>query len=183
MADDEEEESEVEEDERIMKLVTYSSKHSPEELAGYLKEVGGEDAVIYGDLYVGRSFFGKAHFLLMGAACLDEESPLAPQIEKQRVLFKTAVGQEGAEAQAALLVMLELYCYKERREGIAEFGDVLKVLWNRDIVGEEQIEAWWGNERAVQEFSPKHFSQEDAIAIREASGEFISWMQAGEDEP
>eukprot|EP00933_Yihiella_yeosuensis_P052907 TRINITY_DN51043_c0_g1_i1.p1 TRINITY_DN51043_c0_g1~~TRINITY_DN51043_c0_g1_i1.p1 ORF type:complete len:180 (-),score=45.17 TRINITY_DN51043_c0_g1_i1:147-686(-) len=179
MSDDEE--SEVEDDERVMKLMTYSSKHTPEELAGHLKELGGEDAIIYGDLYVGRAAFGRAHFLLMGAACLNDEEELGPQIEAQKALFKTAVGQEGEEAQAALLVMLELFCVKERRAQLEEFGSVLKVLWNRDIVAEELIESWWQNERALQEFSPKHFSQEDAESIRASSAEFIQWVQAGED--
>lgn len=181
MADDDEEESETEDDERIMKLITYSSKHTPEELAGYLKELGGEDTVIYSDLYVGKANFGKAHLLLMGAACFNEEEPLGPQIELHKVLFKVSVGQEGEDAQAALLVMLELYCCKERREGLEEFSDVLKVLWNRDIVAEEVIESWWNNELALQEFSPKHFNQQDAEAIRNSSREFIEWVQAGED--
>eukprot|EP00931_Biecheleriopsis_adriatica_P009918 TRINITY_DN111012_c0_g1_i1.p1 TRINITY_DN111012_c0_g1~~TRINITY_DN111012_c0_g1_i1.p1 ORF type:complete len:182 (+),score=62.57 TRINITY_DN111012_c0_g1_i1:44-589(+) len=177
-----EDESEPEDDERIMKLITYSSKHSQEELAGYLKELGGEDTVIYGDIYAGKAHFGRAYLLLMGAACLSEEEPLGPQIEEKKALFQVAVGEEGPEAQAALLVMLELFCCKERRSGLDEFGDTLKVLWNRDIVAEELIESWWNNERALQEFSPKHFSQEDAETIRASSRGFIEWMQAGEDE-
>merc|ERR1740123_1073794 len=175
-------ESEVEEDARIMKLIMYASNHSQEELAGHLKELGGENTIIYGDLYVGFGLFGKAFLLLMGAACLNEEEPLPPQIEKNTVLFKVAVGDEGPDAQAALLVMLELYCCNERRQELGEFSAVLKVLWNSDIVAEEQIETWWNNERALQEFSPKHFQQEDAEAIRESSREFIEWVQAGEDE-
>jgi len=175
MSDDE---SEVEEDERLMQLITYSSKHSQEELAGYLKELGGEDTIIYGDIYVGKALHGKTFLLLMGAACLNEEEPLAPQIEANKVLFKIAVGDEGPDAQAALLVMLELYCCKERRQELNEFSAVLKVLWNRDIVAEEQIENWCNNERALQEFSPRHFSQEDAETIRASSG----FIQAEEDE-
>ncbi|CAE8632301.1 unnamed protein product, partial [Polarella glacialis] len=143
-------------------------------------ELGGEDTVIYGDLYAGRGLFGKAFLLLRGAACLNEDEPTAPQIEEHRKLFVAAIGQEGPEAQAALLVILELYCVKERRGCLDEFGKVLKVLWERDIVAEELIEAWWLNERALQEFSPKFFSQDDAETIRKSSNKFIEWMQAGE---
>eukprot|EP00747_Dinoflagellata_sp_TGD_P183953 gnl/TRDRNA2_/TRDRNA2_39205_c0_seq1.p1 gnl/TRDRNA2_/TRDRNA2_39205_c0~~gnl/TRDRNA2_/TRDRNA2_39205_c0_seq1.p1 ORF type:complete len:121 (+),score=38.45 gnl/TRDRNA2_/TRDRNA2_39205_c0_seq1:345-707(+) len=119
----------------------------------------------------------------MGAACLNEDAPLAPQLEDKKTLFKAAVGGEGeGDAQAALLVMLELWCVKERRAGLEEFGPALKVLWERDIVGEEQIEAWHQNERALQEFMPSYFEQADAEAIRESSREFVEWMQAGEYE-
>merc|ERR1719436_1118549 len=80
---------------------------------------------------------------------------MGPQIFEKRALFKACKG--GAEAQLALLAILEVYCVKERRAGLTEFADVLKVLWERSIVDEEQIEAWMQNERSVQEFSPRLF--------------------------
>uniref|UniRef100_A0A7S0AH68 W2 domain-containing protein n=1 Tax=Pyrodinium bahamense TaxID=73915 RepID=A0A7S0AH68_9DINO len=179
--DDEEESSEPEDDERIMKLLTYTGKHTPEETAAYLEELGGDDALIYGDLWVGKPLHAKAFFLLMAAACLNDELPLAPQILEKRALFKACKG--GDEAQSALLVMLELFCIKERRAGLAEFGAVLKVLWERDIVEQGVIEAWIDNERALQEVHPGHFSQTDAETVRQSSREFVEWLQAGEDEP
>jgi len=175
-----EEESEPEDDERIMKVLTFVDKHSPEETAAFMEELGGEDAIIYGALWVGKPLHAKAFFLLMAAACLNDEQPLAPQILEKKALFKACRGE--ADAQAALLVMLELFCVKERRAGLEEFGDVLKVLWERDIVDQEVIEAWIENERALQEVHPGHFSQSDAEAIRQSSRKFVEWLQAGEDE-
>eukprot|EP00411_Alexandrium_monilatum_P020852 CAMPEP_0175208922 /NCGR_PEP_ID=MMETSP0093-20121207/13867_1 /TAXON_ID=311494 /ORGANISM="Alexandrium monilatum, Strain CCMP3105" /LENGTH=183 /DNA_ID=CAMNT_0016502111 /DNA_START=51 /DNA_END=602 /DNA_ORIENTATION=- len=180
-SDEEEEESEEEDDERIMKLLTFTGKHTPEETAAYMEELGGEDALIYGDLWVGKPLHAKAFFLLMAAACLNDEQPLGPQILEKKALFQACKGAE--DAQAALLVMLELFCVKERRAGLEEFGSVLKVLWEWDIVEQEVVEAWLENERALQEVHPKHFSQEDAEAIRGSSRDFVAWLNAGEEEP
>lgn len=180
MSDGEEVSEEEEEDPRIMKLVTYQSKHTPEELAEYLKELGGEDAIIYGDLYIGKQALGLAHFLLMGAALLNNEEELAPQIEKQKQLFIHTTGG-NSEIQAALLVMLELFCCKERPAAVDEFASILKVLWNRDIVSQDVIEAWWLNERALLELAPKHWSQNDAEAIRSSAKAFIDWVQVLEE--
>lgn len=175
------EESDNEEDPRVTKLVLFQDKHTPEETAAHVRELGGEDAIIYGDLYVGKEREAMAWFLLMGGACLDEEKPLAPQVEERLPLFKAFFTAEDLEQQAALLVMFELYCRKERQAGLKEAGDLLKVLWENDIVAEEVLEAWHANEQALRELVPKHWDQEDAILIRESSRKFIEWMQAGED--
>merc|ERR1712216_667481 len=159
-------ESEPEDDPRLMQLTLKSDKVTPEELAAYLKELGGDDALIYGDLMIGFPKASMAHFLLMGAACLNEDGSIAPQLEEKRTLFKAVVACDE-EMGAALLVMLELFYFKERPDHLDEFGSTLKVLWERDIVAEEQIESWVNNERALREVIPKHYEFDKAIAIRE----------------
>merc|ERR1712129_287669 len=129
-------------------------------------KAGGKDALIYGDLVVGYPLHAMAHFLIMGAGNFDEEKPIAPQLKGRKDLFKLAA-QESAEAQTAMLVAFELYCFKECKPALNEFGPVLKVLWESDIVGEEQIEQWHQDERALCAFSPKQWDQDSAIAIRE----------------
>jgi len=177
MSDDE---SEIEDDERIMKAMTYSEKHSPEETAAYVRdELGGKDALVYENLFVGKDAHARAHWIIKGAACLNEEKPLGPQLEKHKALFKTAT--QGTDDQAALLVMLELFCVKESQGALKKFNEVLKVLWERDIVEQEVIEAWVENERAVAEFHPGFFDQNDAEAIRKSSRKFVQWLQEGED--
>eukprot|EP00928_Gymnodinium_smaydae_P062556 TRINITY_DN46394_c0_g1_i1.p1 TRINITY_DN46394_c0_g1~~TRINITY_DN46394_c0_g1_i1.p1 ORF type:complete len:186 (-),score=68.50 TRINITY_DN46394_c0_g1_i1:206-763(-) len=173
--------SEAEDDERIMTLLTFAGKHKPEEIAEKLRELGGDDAIIYGDLVVGKPLHAMAFFLVMGAASLDEEKPLAPQLTEQRALFK-AVFHGDEDFQAALLVILELFSFKERRASLDEFDAVLRVLWERDIVTQEVIEAWIENERALCEFWPKYFSQADAEQIRTTSRKFQQWLEEGEDE-
>lgn len=174
-------ESEAEDDERIMKLIMKQDQ-APEDLAAYLRELGGDDAIIYGDLYVGRPREAMAFFFLNAAACFNEEEPIAPQIEKKLPLFKAFFTADEKEEQAALLVILELFCRKERPQGLKEASAWLKVLWENDIVAEEILEAWHGNEHALQEASfTKHWDQDDAILVRESGREFIEWMQAGED--
>mmetsp|Transcript_56736 Transcript_56736/g.157098 ORF Transcript_56736/g.157098 Transcript_56736/m.157098 type:complete len:166 (+) Transcript_56736:2-499(+) len=165
-----------------MNIMTSAGKHLPEETADFVRELGGDDALIYGDLFVGKALHAMAFFTVMGVGNFDEEKPLAPQLDKKekRDVFK-AFFKDEADAQAALLVVLEMYCGKDNEKALQEFGPVLRVLWERDIVAEEKIYAWHENEFALREFCPKHFSQSNAEAIRESSKEFIQWLQAGED--
>mmetsp|Transcript_1636 Transcript_1636/g.4037 ORF Transcript_1636/g.4037 Transcript_1636/m.4037 type:complete len:195 (+) Transcript_1636:72-656(+) len=184
--EEEEEESEVEEDERIMKVLTYSGRHTAKETASYLhEELGGEDAIIYGDLVVGKKDHALAHFLLMGVGCFDDEQPLGPQLEAKQDFFQAAVERTEPPAhkgidQAALLVAFELFCVKECEAALEDFGPLLRVLWEKDIVAQDVIEAWHQNENALQEFLPKHWSQESAESIRESSRDFLQWLQEGE---
>lgn len=172
------EESVPDDDDRLLQLMTFEG--SPEEHAAFLHKLGGEDAIIYGDLHVGLEKTAVAFFLLNGAAKFNEERPVAPQIEENLALFKAAVSSEDKDLQAALLNMHELFCVKERRDGLQEAGKVLKVLWENDLVAEDVLEAWHANEQALREVCPKHWDQDDAISIRDSSREFIEWMQAGE---
>merc|ERR1712232_778065 len=117
----------------------------------------------------------------MGAAGIDEEKPLGPQVEEKHALFKAYTKDETVALQAALLDVFELFCVKQCRDGLENFGPVLKTLWERAIIEEEVIMAWHLNERALCKGFPKYFDQSDAEAIRESSREFIEWVQAGED--
>ena len=74
-----EDESEIEDDERIMKVLMFLDKHTPAETATYLRdELGGQDALVYGTLFVGKPCHARAHFLLMGIP-LNEAKPLPEQ--------------------------------------------------------------------------------------------------------
>mmetsp|Transcript_98752 Transcript_98752/g.283737 ORF Transcript_98752/g.283737 Transcript_98752/m.283737 type:complete len:182 (+) Transcript_98752:76-621(+) len=172
-----EEEEEEEDDERIMTMMMFWEKHSPKETADKMRELGGDDALIYNELF-NKPRHAMAHFMLMGIGNFDDGRPLAPQLEEKRKFFKEWV-QDGEDG-GALLLMLELFCMKECRPALEAFSPVLKVLWERDIVAEEQILAWHENERSLMEFWPKFFSQKDAETIRRSSKEFVRWVQEGE---
>jgi hypothetical protein len=174
-------ESEPEDDPRIMKVLTYSDSHTAEETSAYVKELGGDDAIIYGDLCVGKALQAQAFFVVMGAACFDEENLLGPQLEKKKNIFKAYTKGESADLQAAVLQVLELWCVKECRASLEEFGPALKILWENDIIEEDVIMSWHSNERALCEAFGKFFEQADAESIRESSREFIEWVQQGED--
>mmetsp|Transcript_4603 Transcript_4603/g.10196 ORF Transcript_4603/g.10196 Transcript_4603/m.10196 type:complete len:84 (-) Transcript_4603:350-601(-) len=61
------------------------------------------------------------------------------------------------------------------------FGQVLRKLWENDIVGEDEVDWWVSKENALQEFFPE-FKIDDAVAIRESARRFVEWVQEGEDE-
>ena len=98
MSDSESDLSADAEDPRVMKLVTYTDKHSPEETAAYLKELGGKDAIIYGASYAARPDFAMMHFLVMGACCFDEEQPLPPQVVAKKDLLRAATTSSDLQA-------------------------------------------------------------------------------------
>ena len=56
-----------------------------------------------------------------------------------------------------------------------------KTLWECDVVEEDQFKVWQAQETALQNFYAD-FKLKDAVAIREAAGKFIEWLEEGEDE-
>mmetsp|Transcript_17575 Transcript_17575/g.40869 ORF Transcript_17575/g.40869 Transcript_17575/m.40869 type:complete len:185 (-) Transcript_17575:93-647(-) len=184
MSDDDDDEPE--EDPRIMELLTYSNKHSDSEIIAFLREKGGEDALIYGILFPSRPLHAQAYFLLQGAVGLDCEQEVPPQLKEKKGLLKEFVG-ESEDTMAALLLVMELFFVKERSSEVSEdseeFAQLLRVMWESKLLEQDVIEAWHGNENALQEFYPPFFSLDLAIAIRESTREFLFWLQEGEDEP
>jgi hypothetical protein len=79
-------------------------------------QLGGSNAIIYGDLFMGREALAKSWFLLVGAAMIDEDEPIAPQIKENVLLFKK-INTGDRDQQTTLLVALELFCVKERPAG------------------------------------------------------------------
>jgi len=100
-------ESEDEDDPRLMKLMLFNSAKkdkpapTPEEVAAYLRELGGKDAIIYENLFVGRERYAMSFFFLMGVVCLNEKKALAPQIEEQLALFKACHPADDREQRSA----------------------------------------------------------------------------------
>mmetsp|Transcript_41692 Transcript_41692/g.89512 ORF Transcript_41692/g.89512 Transcript_41692/m.89512 type:complete len:201 (-) Transcript_41692:74-676(-) len=168
-----------EQDERIMEIMTYSGRHTPAEIADKMKALGGDDAIIYNEMFPSKPRHAMAHFLILGVGNFDEDAALAPQIAEKKEVFQKCLPE--SDDQAAMLLMLELYVIKEFRAAMEEYGDILKVLWENDIVAEDAIVAWHENENALQHFWPAFFDLDDAINIRDNAKDFVGWVQAGED--
>mmetsp|Transcript_4604 Transcript_4604/g.10199 ORF Transcript_4604/g.10199 Transcript_4604/m.10199 type:complete len:125 (-) Transcript_4604:350-724(-) len=122
-----------------------------------------------------------SHFLIMAIIHVNGDGvKLTAQIDAEKAILKTW-NKSNIDRQRSFLVAMELYIVKERRKGIARYDEVLRKLWENDIVGEDEVDWWVSKENALQEFFPE-FKIDDAVAIRESARRFVEWVQEGEDE-
>lgn len=66
-----------------------------------------------------------------------------------------------------------MYFEKGSEEALEDFGPVLRMLWEREIIVGERVYAWHGKEFDLREFCPKHFDESSAENIRECSKEGV----------
>ena len=152
MSDDEDE---AEEDWRIAKLYGAADKSSPEAFAALVDEVGTKDAVVFGGVMMDRPT-ARAHFVVLALIDLDDGS-LAECLIARRGLLKAAVEAGGEGAGSALIAALEgLLCSPStavegevRESAISSFDEALKVLWEYEVVSEDELRAWQADERAT----------------------------------
>ena len=180
MSDDEDE---PEEDWRIAKLYGVADKSSPEEFAALVDEVGTRDAVCFGSVMMDRPS-ARAHFVVLALIDLDDGS-LAECLTARRALLKAAVAAGGAGAGSALLAALEgLLCSpatavegEARESAMTSFDEALKVLWEYEVVSEDEVRLWQADERAGRNYQ---VSGADAIRLHEKGREFLEWVDEGE---
>lgn len=181
MSDDEEE---VEEDFRIAKLYGAADKLEPDAFAALVDEVGTKDAVVFGSMMMDPPA-ARAHFVVMALIDLDDGS-LAECVEARRKLLKAAVKAGGAGAGAALVAAIEgLLCSpssavegEAKEAAMSSFDAALKVMWEYEVVSEDELRAWQADERAGRNYQ---VSNADAVRLHEKGREFLEWVDAGED--
>ncbi|EKX46963.1 translation initiation factor 5 [Guillardia theta CCMP2712] len=121
--------------------------------------------------------FAKAHFLI--TASLLNAPKLTDEIVKRKELLKASCKTE--EQQMAFLFAMELMIVKEKRRGIKKYDDILRKLWEHDIISEDRMDTWYRKEDGLKQHYPD-FQLDDAIDCRKAGWKFIDWVQQGEDE-
>ena len=155
MSDDEDDE--IEEDPRIGQLYSAADKKSPEEFAAYVDSLGTKDAIVFGGMCTDAPT-ARAHFVVMALIDL-EDDPLPECLTARRKLLKAAVEKGPAGSGKELIAALEgLICTSDAVEGEAKeaakssFDKALKVLWEYEIVSEEEIKSWQADERAGRHY-------------------------------
>uniref|UniRef100_A0A6U5L5X4 W2 domain-containing protein n=1 Tax=Calcidiscus leptoporus TaxID=127549 RepID=A0A6U5L5X4_9EUKA len=177
------EEDEAEEDWRIAKLFAAADKSSPEEFAALVDKVGTKDAIVFGGVMMDQPT-ARAHFVVLALVDLDDGS-LADCLGTRRALLKAAVAAGGAGAGSALIAALEgLLCSpstavegEARESAMSSFDEALKVLWEYEVVSEDELRAWQADERAGRNYQ---VSSADAIRLHEKGREFLEWVDEGE---
>lgn len=173
----------AEEDWRIAKLFGVADKATPEEFAALLGEVGTKNAVVHGSMML-DPLVARSHFVVMALLDADDGS-LAECVEARKDLLKAAVAAGGAGAGAALVSAMESWVCTEvavgdaRETAITSFDKALRVLFEWDIVPEEDLRSWQADERAARLLQ---VSRADAIRIHERGRVFCEWVDRGEDE-
>jgi hypothetical protein len=172
---------EAEEDWRIARLFGAASKATPQEFAALLGELGTKDAVVHGGMML-DPLIARSHFVVMALLDADDGS-LAECVEARKGLLRTAVQAGGAGAGAALVAAMESWVCTEVEEGdareaaITSFDQALRMLFEWDIVPEEDLRAWQANERAARLLQ---VSRADAERIHERGRVFCDWVDRGE---
>ena len=102
-------------------------------------------------------------------------------LEMRFKLLRSTVAAGGAGAGTALIAALEgLVCSAKgelREASMSSFGEALKVLWEREVVSEDELRAWQADERAGRHY---RVSAADAIRLHERGREFVEWVDQGE---
>ena len=162
----EESESEDEEDERIAKLRGYVSKHDAAETAAYL--VSDKLGVESKELGV--------HFLV--EALLDEDEPLVPQVKAKKAYMIAACGQD-AKLQMALACALELFITESAPEQFKKYVEILKVLYDEDVLEEEIILKWGADPKSAARFGVE---LETSQLVRKQVKPFLEWLATADDD-
>ena len=150
MSSDEEDEP-AEEDPRIAQLYGAADKKSPEEWAQLVDAVGTKDAIVYGSMCMQHQNV-RAHFVVMALIDADDGT-LAECVEAKRAHLKAAVSAGGEKAGVFLLAALEGFlandvAAEDREAAIGSFRKALKVLWEYELVSEDEIREWQADENA-----------------------------------
>ena len=163
----EESESEDEEDERIAKLRGYVSKHDAAETAAYLvsDKVGVESKEL------------GVHFLV--EALLDEDEPLVPQVKAKKAYMIAACGQD-AKLQMALACALELFITESAPEQFKKYVEILKVLYDEDVLEEEIIMKWGADPKSAARFGVE--LEETSQLVRKQVKPFLEWLATADDD-
>jgi len=162
----EESESEEEEDERIAKLRGYVSKHDAAETAEYL--VSDKLGVESKELGV--------HFLV--EALLDEDEPLVPQVKAKKAYMIAACGQD-AKLQMALACALELFITESAPEEFKKYVEILKTLYDEDVLEEEIILKWGADPKSAARFGVE---LETSQLVRKQVKPFLEWLATADDD-
>eukprot|EP00270_Netrium_digitus_P011544 TRINITY_DN367_c0_g1_i2.p1 TRINITY_DN367_c0_g1~~TRINITY_DN367_c0_g1_i2.p1 ORF type:complete len:489 (+),score=136.51 TRINITY_DN367_c0_g1_i2:401-1867(+) len=169
--DEEGDEAEVEEANAHAKLVAdltdYVKTHNLAETATFISKLENLDA---------DQYLAVLEAVFMGAG-----KGLSKEMTKKKGLLCKIVPSE--QAQALFLIALELYCAKIS-DAVKEIPLVLKVLYDEEIVEEEQILEWYGK-KTLDKYVGKAKAAMDAKvaqAVRKSALPFVEWLKEAEAE-
>ena len=104
----------------------------------------------------------------------------------RRALLKATVAAGGDGAGRAFVAAVEgLLCCPDsavegdaREAGMTDFDKALKLLWEYEVVSEDELRAWQADERAGRHY---RVAAGDAQRLHEKGREFLEWVDAGEE--
>ena len=191
MSDDEDEP--LQEDARIVQLYNFADKRCDEdgkytgdakEFSDYVESLGTDSSIVNGSMMMNRPV-ARAYFIVSALIDSDgeEEATVAECINLKMKPLKACVESGGEEAAKSLLAALESYVSRmedgpSQAKNVKGYAEVLKHLWEWEIVDEDTLKAWVEDERAGRAFDvPVAFARK----LREGAGQvFLQWLEEGE---
>lgn len=111
------------------------------------------------------------HFITTGT--LDVKEATEKIFNKWGLLFKRQVFEEFE--QVDLLEIIQDVCSKvDRAYNEKILFMALNILYNQDIVEEENIYKWWDSEKSV--------STDEMVQVRTLTGKWVDWLREAEEE-
>ncbi|KAL1500561.1 hypothetical protein AB1Y20_013216 [Prymnesium parvum] len=172
---------EAAEDARISQLYSMADKLAPADFVALVERLGADDAIVYGGMCTDKQM-ARAHFIVTALLDTDDQS-LAESIEQRKELLKASVAAGGERGESCMLAAIESFTLNQEdpekcSESTQTYDKVLQLLWEWDIVSEDGIRAWQGDERAARLL---RVTTEGARALRERGEVFFDWLEHGEE--
>ena len=116
------------------------------------------------------------HFLV--EALLDEDEPLVPQVKAKKAYMIAACGQD-AKLQMALACALELFLTESAPEEFKKYVEILKTLYDEDVLEEEIILKWGADSKSAARFGVE---LETSQLVRKQVKPFLEWLATADDD-
>eukprot|EP00897_Mesotaenium_endlicherianum_P006137 jgi/Mesen1/5551/ME000280S04668 len=150
-------------DKLVQDLKDYIATHSLAEVASHVQAKGtltsGLMVALFEALFDG---YGKG---------------VHKEVAKKKALLLKIVPDE--ESQIMLLKAVEVYFGKTNPDALKEVAHILKVVYDEDVVEEEQILAWYDDKTSGTALG---LTPEQSATVKSASAPFVKWLRDAEPE-
>ncbi|CAM9876768.1 unnamed protein product [Ascophyllum nodosum] len=145
---------------------------------------GSSDDHIFEEIRTAQTFAAfPVHYrfhLYVAAAFFDADKVTQDDIKSKSNMFDML--KSRLEDQRHIIAAFELLCQVHRPNLIGFFPVILKHLYDADIVEEEAMLMWAGEEGRSEEFTPPALSDEQVAALRAKAEPFVTWLEEADEE-
>lgn len=147
-------------------------------------EDGSSNEHIFEEIRTAQTFAAfPVHYrihLYVAAAFFDADKVTQNDIASKAPMFDMLKGR--LEDQRHIVAAFELLCQIHRPNLMGFFPVILKHLYDADIVEEEAMLMWAGEEGRSEEFTPPSLSDEQVAALRAKAEPFVTWLEEADEE-
>ncbi|CBN75025.1 conserved unknown protein [Ectocarpus siliculosus] len=118
--------------------------------------------------------------LFVAASFATADKVTKDDIESRAAMFDML--KSRPDDQRHIIGAFELLCQVHRPNLVGFFPVILKHLYDSDIVEEEAMLMWAGEQGRSEEFTPPALSDEQVAALRAKATPFVTWLEEADEE-